>query len=360
MELDMTARSEPLDVPVSVIIPAFNAERTIEETLVSARSQTHKALEIIVVDDGSTDGTAEIVAGHAASDPRIRLVQQRNEGVASARNRGISAASGEFIAPLDADDIWHPSKIERQLEVFAAEGPSTGLIYTWFALIDAESHVLQVRAGRSYRGKVLPNLAFYNFIGNGSSPLIRKSALAATAGYDAGLRERGGQGCEDWKLYFQLAKHCDFGVVPAPLTGYRLLSHNMSSDGVQMLRSRDLAIADLIADNPELRPIFRAGRNRLSRSLFHRALRQRRIGAALAIAGAIATHDPLFFARVIACLPVAVAKGAIGRAFGFGEYRKSKSLHFLELGPAETDDLKVQPKWAPAITSAAHQPASGL
>ena len=343
----MERRSQPRDVIVSVIIPAFNAAHTIDETLASARNQTHRALEIIVIDDGSTDATISIVKRHAAADPRIRLLEQGNSGVASARNSGILAATGEFIAPLDADDIWHPTKIERQLDIFEAEAPSVGLVYTWFALIDAESHVLQVKAGRRYRGKVLETLAFYNFIGNGSSPLIRKATLAAAPGYDATLRARKGEGCEDWKLYFQIAGQCDFGVVAAPLTGYRLLPDNMSSDGVQMLRSRDLAISDLIGTHPDLAQIFHAGRNRLSRSLFHRALRQRRIRQALTIAASIAAHDFPFFLRVIAALPIAVAKGGLGRALGFGDYRKAKSLHFSDLCQSDGNQLQIRPQWAP-------------
>ena len=331
-------------IRVSVVIPAYNAARTIAETLASARNQTHGNLEIIVVDDGSTDSTLDIVNSHAAEDPRVRILHQENRGVAAARNAGIAASSGEFIAPLDADDIWHPRKIERQLEVFRQEGPDTGLVYTWFALIDEQSHVLQVKAGGRYRGRVLQNLAFYNFIGNGSSPLIRRSVLETTPGFDASLRERGGQGCEDWKLYYQLAKRCDFGVVPAPLTGYRLLPDNMSSDVVQMLRSRDLAIADLLATDPQYRGIFQAGRNRLSRSLFHRALRQGQPGKILAMVREIAMHDPWFLASTIAALPLAATRGLVGRVFGTGHYRRRRSLPFstLEQAHVETD---FAPEW---------------
>src|SRR5689334_11448209 len=108
----------PEDVVVSVVVPAHNAERTLEETLRSAMAQTVSAIEIVVVDDGSEDGTREIVARLAALDGRIRLVRSANAGVASARNLGIRHARGRFVAPLDADDIWHPAKLEKQLAVF--------------------------------------------------------------------------------------------------------------------------------------------------------------------------------------------------------------------------------------------------
>src|SRR4051812_12704913 len=99
----------------SVIIPIYNAEQYIAETLLSALAQTHRNIEIIVVDDGSTDGSAAVVKLIAASDARVRLISQPNRGVAHARNCAIAEAQGEFIAPLDADDLWHPKKIERQI-----------------------------------------------------------------------------------------------------------------------------------------------------------------------------------------------------------------------------------------------------
>ena len=116
---------------VSIVIPAFNCARTIAETLGSAQGQTHAELDIIVVDDGSTDGTAEIVARHAAADPRIRYLRQANSGVAAARNHGIAEARGPYVALLDADDLWHPTKIAAQLRRFEERGPATALVYTW-------------------------------------------------------------------------------------------------------------------------------------------------------------------------------------------------------------------------------------
>src|SRR4051812_29793927 len=107
---------------VSAVIPAFNAERTINDTLRSVRSQTHRNLEIIVVDDGSTDRTRSIVEEHASRDSRVTLISQVNAGVAAARNVGWQSSHSEWIAFLDADDLWAPTKIEKQLEVMIAGG----------------------------------------------------------------------------------------------------------------------------------------------------------------------------------------------------------------------------------------------
>lgn len=291
-------------VSVSVVIPAYNAGRTIHETLMSARAQTHRGLEIIIVDDGSTDDTTAIAARHAAEDPRVSLIRQPNAGVAAARNAGIAAASGEFVALLDADDLWESTKIERQLAVFAESGPRVALVYTWFALIDARSRVIKLGPRIDHEGDVLDALAYYNFIGNGSAPLVRRSAIEEVGGFDTTLRARGGQGCEDWKLYFQIAERHHFALVPEALTGYRHTSDNMSSDGRQMLRSRDLGIADLLPRHPELEHRFREGRNRLSRALFHRSIGRGRIGEIASLAAAIGRYDPAFLMRMLAKLPI--------------------------------------------------------
>ena len=316
---------------VSVVIPAHNASRTIAETLESVSAQTHADLEILVVDDGSTDETAQIVLAHAATDQRIRLLSQANAGVAAARNAGIAASGGAFVAPLDADDLWHPAKIERQLCVFREGRDKLGLVYSWFALIDRHSRVVQLRHSPRHEGDVLAALACHNFIGNGSSALIAREAFDRTGGFDPTLRARGGQGCEDWKLYFEIAERYHFGVVAEPLTGYRDLPENMSSDVLQMLRSRDLCTADLLPRHPELERAFRSGRNRLSRLLFHRAIRRGRIHEMAGLAHSIMRYDPAFFALLAGALPVSAAKGLIGRLWRSGGYQGQSGIEFARL-----------------------------
>ena len=121
---------------VSVIVPAYNAAATIGETLRSALAQTYPQLEVLVVDDGSTDATADIVRSFVARDPRVRLLQQANAGVAAARNLAIAQSRGAYVAPLDADDLWHPQKIALQLEALRRGGPRVGVVYCWWRVID--------------------------------------------------------------------------------------------------------------------------------------------------------------------------------------------------------------------------------
>src|SRR6185436_16193158 len=127
---------------VSVVVPARNAAKTIHETLHSISRQTYRALEIIVVDDGSTDETAAIAQRHSLDDPRFRVISKPNGGVASARNEGIRVTTGEFVAFIDADDLWHPTKIGKQMEALLSGGPDMALVYSPFRVIDAGGRVV--------------------------------------------------------------------------------------------------------------------------------------------------------------------------------------------------------------------------
>jgi glycosyltransferase involved in cell wall biosynthesis len=221
---------------VSVIIPAYNGERFIGRTLKSVLSQTHEPLEVVVVDDGSTDKTPLIVEEAAARDSRIRRFRIQNSGVAAARNFGINQARGELIAPLDADDLWHPQKLALQVEVMRNSSTRVGLVYCWSLDIDENDRIIApVRDKCSVEGFVAGELASRNnFLENGSVPLIRRSYLDAVGGYDMSSRY---VGSEDWKLYFALAEICEFAVVPSHLVGYRRLSTGMSRNVPAMERS---------------------------------------------------------------------------------------------------------------------------
>ncbi len=234
---DPGAADAPL---VTAVVPACNAETTIDETLRSVRAQTYRNLEILVVDDGSTDGTAALVEAHASADPRVRLIRQSNAGVAAARNRGISESAADFVAPVDADDLWMPTKIEKQMAAMRSRGPRCGLVYTWQTTIDEHGRVMSPRRRWESDGYVLPQMLYGNLVGSGSPALMRKQAVIDAGGYDASLRERGAQGCEDFKLYLQISERYEFAVIKEHLTGYRELRDAMSMDFVQMVRSDEL------------------------------------------------------------------------------------------------------------------------
>ena len=199
---------------VSVVIPAFNAAATIASTLHSVTAQTYPHTEIIVVDDGSRDDTGSIVRRFGSADPRIRLITQANAGVAAARNAGIELAAGEFIAPVDADDLWHPTKIEKQMRVMLEGTDDLGFVYCFCRLIDAQDKVIGSHYPVVCRGRVLHRHLFTNFVGNGSAPLMRKSVVLDIGGYDPILRHRSAEGCEDLLLQLKIARNHSVDLVP--------------------------------------------------------------------------------------------------------------------------------------------------
>lgn len=243
---------------VTVVVPAYNARETIAHTLASIQAQSLREIEIRVVDDGSRDDTRAIVAGLAGQDPRIVLLAQANGGVARARNTGLAEASGRFAAFCDADDIWHPAKLERQVSSMAAE-PEAGLSYAWHRRIDPEDRLLAASATPRIEGWVLHRHLEWNFISNGSTVLV-PTPLAREIGFEPALHDAGNQGCEDYLFQLLIARQHRFVCVPAFLVGYRIGQGGMSRGVDRMIRSHlqtfaiikalhpgDSAIADVLA-----------------------------------------------------------------------------------------------------------------
>lgn len=235
---------------VSVIIPVFNGADFIGPALESALCQTYESLEILVVDDGSTDGTAEIVAAYATRDPRVRVIAQANGGVARARNRGIAEAQGEFVAPLDADDLWEPTKIARQMERLLEAGGRTGLVYCWWVWVDEKATVLDRSPRWRVEGNVFERLLQINFMGNASVPLFRKNCLVEAGGYNETMAASRAGGCEDWEIALRVASGYEVVAVSEVLVGYRRRPGSMSTACETMWRSHEM----LLSNMRELRP----------------------------------------------------------------------------------------------------------
>jgi glycosyltransferase involved in cell wall biosynthesis len=250
---------------VSVIIPAYNAEAFIGRTLNSVLSQTYQNLEVLVVDDGSHDRTPTMVQAIAQTDDRVRLIQQTNAGVAAARNLGIQNAQGEFIAPIDADDLWYPDALEKLVARFQASDSQVGVVYVWAVDIDERDQPTGGFHAATINGSVYKTLICHNFLGNASATLIRKSCLDRIGGYNTQLKAQNAQGCEDWDLYLRLAEQYKFGVVPEFLVGYRKIASSMSGDFSKMARSQQLMLQTIQHNHPEI-PGFLY---RLSRSSFY-------------------------------------------------------------------------------------------
>ncbi|NEP15203.1 MAG: glycosyltransferase [Symploca sp. SIO2C1] len=220
---------------VSVIIPAYNAQETILETIDSVLQQTFADFEVIIVDDGSQDSTLEIVS--AITDSRLKVLSYPNAGACVSRNRGFAEAKGEFIAFLDADDLWTPDKLEAQLAALEAN-PQAAVAYSWTNCIDEAGKFLRRGNHLSVNGDVYAELLLSDVLENGSTPLIRREALAAVGGFDESLAA-----AQDWDLYLRLAANYQFVAVPSPQVLYRISTNSMSSN-VLRLESASLQVIE--------------------------------------------------------------------------------------------------------------------
>ena len=212
---------------VSVVIPAYNRAEAIGTALDAALAQTVTDLEVIVVDDASTDATVEIAQSYA--DPRVRVVRHdTNRGGNAARRTGIAAGTSRFIAFLDSDDSWEPTKLERQLRRLEEAGDDYGLCYCWFDFILDDGRRLPALRGTS-EGVAVRELWTSNIIGTFSVALVRRAALEAVGGPDPGLPS-----CQDWDLYLRMNERTGMCVVPEVLVSYRVAQsdpHRISSRG---------------------------------------------------------------------------------------------------------------------------------
>jgi glycosyltransferase involved in cell wall biosynthesis len=248
-----------------VIVPLYNGAAFIERTLRSVMAQTYERLEILVVDDGSTDHSAHLVQDLKTQDDRIALISKPNGGVASARNLGIELARGEWIGFVDADDLWDPTFMQKVIDRTAFLSDSVGVIYSWAQNIDDRDQVIPGVHVAYITGNVYGTLLCHNFLGNASATVIRRSCFDRVGGYDSGLREAQAQGCEDWDLYLRLAEYYDYAVIPELLVGYRKLEHSMSGNSHTMAKSQGIMLDKVLERHPEI-PDWYYG---LSRSSFY-------------------------------------------------------------------------------------------
>jgi glycosyltransferase involved in cell wall biosynthesis len=211
---------------VSIIIPAFNVELFIEETIRSVLNQTYSNIECIVIDDGSTDSTAKIIKSIQISDQRIQYYYQVNKGVSSARNYGFKLSKGEFICFLDADDIWLPSRIEKMVILFQKLSKEYGLIHSDISHIDEESKLLGTKQ-TGLSGRVLDDLLLLQqcVIPAPSSIMVRRKTMEKTGLFNIELSN-----AADYDFFLRVAKYYKVKRIPEVLSYYRKHPSNMSSN----------------------------------------------------------------------------------------------------------------------------------
>jgi glycosyltransferase involved in cell wall biosynthesis len=226
---------------VSVIIPTRNRSKLLQGAIESVLAQTYPHIEVIVVDDGSTDDTAEVVAQYAG---RVTYLKQANQDVAAARNTGIRAASGDYLTFLDDDDLILPTKIEHQVRVLVSR-PKVGLVHCRFYYIDGDGNYLH-KVGLRPEGEVLHKLVRSNFVWVGA-PLIHRHCLD-----QVGLFNEEIPITADWDMWLRIAQAgYRFGCVQEPLGAYRIHRNSMMSN-VARLEQELFAVLEKVFSNSHL------------------------------------------------------------------------------------------------------------
>jgi glycosyltransferase involved in cell wall biosynthesis len=242
---------------VSVIVPVYNVEKYIAETISSVLAQTFTDFELLIIDDESKDGSIEIC--ESFPDSRIKIIRQKNRGLAGARNTGIRHAQGEYLAFLDSDDVWRSQKLAKHVQHLDAN-PSIGVSFCSSEFIDDDSQSLGNYQIPKIKDITPELILCRNPISNGSVPVIRKQVFQDIEFIDNfyGVEEkfyfddrfRQSEDIECW-IRIALTTKWHFEGIPDPLTLYRVNSGGLSSNMMKQLESWEKAIAKTRAYAPE-------------------------------------------------------------------------------------------------------------
>jgi len=228
---------------VSIIIPVYNGEKYISQALESVLMQTYSEFEVIIVDDGSTDATKSSVASY--NDSRIAYFYKENGGLSSARNYGIQLSVGEYIAFLDADDIWQPEKLQKQVD-FLDSHPDFGIVGCDFQFMNDEGKLFGIVRMRKFYpqdGVNLANLLKHSFL-LPSSIMVRKNVID-----DVGVFDPGFDGAEDIEFFLRVFKKYPLGIVDDVLLRYRI-GHPSLSRGFRSYQVREKVFDRFFQDAP--------------------------------------------------------------------------------------------------------------
>lgn len=217
-----SADNKPL---VSAVMATYNNADFIVEAIESVLTQDYRNLELIIVDDGSTDGTPDILAAYA-EDPRVTMIRQENQGQTVAKNAGLARSRGKYVAFCDSDDYWLPGKIGKQVEV-AETSPSIGLVYGRARWIDSKGNELTALKMKPFQGRVTAQLLIRNFV-TFCTAMVRREAFDSIGGFDERLRMS-----IDYDAWLKISLRYDFRFVDEPVACYRIwegqMSHNMET-----------------------------------------------------------------------------------------------------------------------------------
>ena len=233
---DSVRPATPIDPRVSVIVPTFNRAALLVEAVDSVLAQQGVAFELIVVDDGSTDDTSDVLAGYGS---RIKVIPQENRGVSAARNRGVAAGRGELIAFLDSDDLWLPGKLRAQVAYMDAH-PELGICQTEEIWIRDGRRVNPRRRHRKTAGMFFERSLELCLV-SPSAVMLRRELFEAAGGFDEDL-----PACEDYDLWLRIGRRHPVGLIDAPMVVKRGGHPDQLSRRPGLDRYRIRAIAKLL------------------------------------------------------------------------------------------------------------------
>lgn len=312
---------------VSVIVPAYNVRPYIEDSLVSLERQSLKEFEVIIVDDGSTDGTPEVVKRFEERDSRFQLLQKQNGGLSSARNYGIRHARANYIALLDGDDAYEPDKLTTHIAVLD-RATDVGVVYSASRAIREDGRpTLMSLSGKPIASDPILALLCKNFVGHGSNGVFRRCLFDEVGEFDEALRSN-----EDVDFWLRIAatRRWRFHRVPQVLCRYRVRPSGLSFNVEQMQHSAERMIEAAYRRSPELvepmLPTVNAYKYRFFARLFLTAgdVEQARdyIDRALAADRSIFYRDPRSLLTLAAVYLAPLARLVIGRSLGSAEFRR--------------------------------------
>ncbi|MGI8640395.1 MAG: glycosyltransferase family 2 protein [Pyrinomonadaceae bacterium] len=239
---------------VSVIIPNYNKGHYLAEAINSALAQTYRDTEIIVIDDGSTDNSDEVLRSYGK---QIKWFKQKNSGVSHARNRGIKESQGEYLAFLDSDDLWQPTKLEKQVALLDANS-DIGLCYVGVERIDEDSKSLNYIEANAYPD-YCEALLLYSCIVSGScsSAMIRRRIINETNGFDTNFTNY-----EDWEFWLRLSLMTKFAPIPEFLVKYRVIKGSASFNNTKIIEQNVIDILTKFFSLPNLPEKYKAIKNK--------------------------------------------------------------------------------------------------
>ncbi len=232
--------SQPL---VSVITASYEMDQYVTQAVDSVLAQDYPNVESIVVNDGSTDQTREVLAKYD-HDPRVTVIHQENAGQTVAKNRGLAAARGELIGFCDADNRWLPGKLARQVPVLLAR-PEVGVVYGDIALIDGDDNPLPPQKIQRLSGKITGQLLIRNFV-TFNTTLTPKRILDKVGGFDERLRM-----AIDYNLWLQISLEHEFHYIDEPLVAYRIWGGQMSHRTGERMENFFRLLEQFLEDHPE-------------------------------------------------------------------------------------------------------------